>query len=263
MNAAWPREPSSRSTEAITTWTSAIPPLVAHAFWPLITHSSAGLVVLGVGADRRDVGAGVGLRRAERGDLRVVGGAEALLDPLGHLLGRALAEDRGDRERGAHDRHPDPGVAPEQLLVDDRQGQARTGRTRTEPGPRSRRGRSSRPPGSPARASPRARPIRRRRGGRRRRRTRGPSRGCPSGPGSARARRWARNRRLPDPGRRPARPALRRACGVQVRCAPRNDATSAYVTSIRVRVSSDHVNAATRSSFTATASASASRARAR
>ena len=41
MKAAWPREPSSRSTVAITTWTSAIPPLVAHAFWPLITHSSA------------------------------------------------------------------------------------------------------------------------------------------------------------------------------------------------------------------------------
>ena len=41
MNAACPREPSSRSTVAITTWTSAIPPLVAHAFWPLITHSSA------------------------------------------------------------------------------------------------------------------------------------------------------------------------------------------------------------------------------
>ena len=38
--AACPREPSSRSTEAITTWTAAIPPLVAQAFWPLITHSS-------------------------------------------------------------------------------------------------------------------------------------------------------------------------------------------------------------------------------
>ena len=40
-NAACPREPSSRSTEAITTCTSAIPPFVAHAFCPLITHSSA------------------------------------------------------------------------------------------------------------------------------------------------------------------------------------------------------------------------------
>ena len=40
MNAAWPREPSSRSTEAITTCTLAMPPLVAHAFCPLRTHSS-------------------------------------------------------------------------------------------------------------------------------------------------------------------------------------------------------------------------------
>ena len=38
--AAWPRERSSRSTEAMTTWTSAMPPLVAQAFWPLSTHSS-------------------------------------------------------------------------------------------------------------------------------------------------------------------------------------------------------------------------------
>ena len=37
---------------------------------------------------------------------------------------RALAEDRRDGERGAHDRHADAGVAPEQLLVDDRQRQA-------------------------------------------------------------------------------------------------------------------------------------------
>ena len=40
-NAAWPLEPSSRSTEAITTCTSEMPPLVAQAFWPLMTHSPA------------------------------------------------------------------------------------------------------------------------------------------------------------------------------------------------------------------------------
>ena len=51
------------------------------------------------------------------------GGAEAARDPLADLLARALAEDRGHGERGAHDRHADPGVAPEQLLVDDRQRQ--------------------------------------------------------------------------------------------------------------------------------------------
>ena len=47
-----------------------------------------GLVVLGGGADRRDVGAGVGLGGAEGGDLGVVGGAEALRDPLADLLAR-------------------------------------------------------------------------------------------------------------------------------------------------------------------------------
>ena len=83
------------------------------------------LVVLGDGADRRDVGAGVGLGGAERGDLGIGLAAEALRDPLADLLTRALAEDRGHRERGAHDRHADAGVAPEQLLVDDRKLQAR------------------------------------------------------------------------------------------------------------------------------------------
>ena len=38
--AAWPREPSSRSTVATMTWIFAMPPFVAHAFWPLRTHSS-------------------------------------------------------------------------------------------------------------------------------------------------------------------------------------------------------------------------------
>ena len=46
--AAWPREPSSRSTEAMTTWTLAMPPFVAHAFWPLITHSSVASSYLAV-----------------------------------------------------------------------------------------------------------------------------------------------------------------------------------------------------------------------
>ena len=83
-----------------------------------------GLVVLGGGADGRDVRAGVGLGGAERGDLRLLDRAVALRDPLAHLLGRALAEDRGDREAGALDREADAGVAPEELLVDDREGEA-------------------------------------------------------------------------------------------------------------------------------------------
>ena len=40
MKPACPRAPSSGSTEAMITWTFAIPPLVAQAFWPLSTHSS-------------------------------------------------------------------------------------------------------------------------------------------------------------------------------------------------------------------------------
>ncbi len=101
-----------------------MPPLVAQAFWPFDHPLVGRLVVLGGGADRRDVGAGVGLRGAEGGDLGVVGVAEALRDPLAHLLRGPLPEDRGDGQRGAHDRHPDAGVAPEQLLVGDRQSQA-------------------------------------------------------------------------------------------------------------------------------------------
>jgi hypothetical protein len=38
--AACPREPSAGSTDAVTTCTLAIPPLVAYAFCPVSTHSS-------------------------------------------------------------------------------------------------------------------------------------------------------------------------------------------------------------------------------
>ena len=37
---AWPRDPSVGSTEATTTCTSAMPPLVIHVLVPLSTHSS-------------------------------------------------------------------------------------------------------------------------------------------------------------------------------------------------------------------------------
>ena len=82
-----------------------------------------GLVVAGAGPQRGDVGARVGLGHAERADLRLVGRPVALRHPLAELLARARGEDRGHGERRAHDRHADPGVAPEQLLVDDRQQQ--------------------------------------------------------------------------------------------------------------------------------------------
>ena len=39
MNVACPREPSDGSTEATTTCTLAMPPLVAQVFTPLMTHS--------------------------------------------------------------------------------------------------------------------------------------------------------------------------------------------------------------------------------
>ena len=83
------------------------------------------LVVLGGGPVAGDVGAGVRLGGAERGDLDVVLGAEALRHPLDQLLGRARAEDPGDRERGPEDRHPDPGVAPEELFIYEGEGEPR------------------------------------------------------------------------------------------------------------------------------------------
>jgi hypothetical protein len=82
-----------------------------------------GLVVARHGADRRDIGPGVGLRGAEGGHRRLLDGPEALRQPLADLLAGALAEDRRDGEPGAHDRHADAGIAPEELLVDDRQHQ--------------------------------------------------------------------------------------------------------------------------------------------
>ena len=39
-NEAWPRWPSSGSTVATTTWTSAMPPLVMKTLVPFSTHSS-------------------------------------------------------------------------------------------------------------------------------------------------------------------------------------------------------------------------------
>ena len=125
MKAAWPREPSSRSTEAITTCTSAIPPFVAQAFWPLITHSSAASSYLAFVRIAETSEPASGSEEQKEATLGSSAVAEATRDPLRHLLGCALTEDRGDRERGAHDRHPDPCVTPEQLLVDDRQRQAR------------------------------------------------------------------------------------------------------------------------------------------
>ena len=134
-NAAWPREPSSRSTrrdDHVHVGDAAVgrPRLLAVED-PLVL----GLVVERAGAQRGDVGARVGLGDAERADLRVLRRAVALRDPLAHLLAACRwRRSPADRERRAHDRHADAGVAPEQLLVDDRQRQA--GRVGVELGER-------------------------------------------------------------------------------------------------------------------------------
>src|SRR5215211_2995420 len=79
-----------------------------------------GLVVACARPNRRDVGSGIWLRGTERPDPWILGSAEALRHPLHELVGRAGGVDRRHGEGGAHDRHPDPGIAPEELLVDDR-----------------------------------------------------------------------------------------------------------------------------------------------
>src|SRR5580692_6283024 len=78
------------------------------------------LVELGAGTHSRDVRARVRLGGTEGSYFDLIDGAEAPRDPLADLLARALAEDRCHRQRSAHDRHADAGVAPKQLLVDDR-----------------------------------------------------------------------------------------------------------------------------------------------
>ncbi len=165
------------------------------------------LVVLGGGPVAGDVGAGVRLGGAERADLDVVLVAEALRHPLDQLLGGARAEDPGDRERRPEDRHPDPGVAPEELLVHQGEGEPGRDRPRTARSTRTRRARSWPPPARRARGTPPSRPTHARRGGRSARRTHAPSRARPADPGRARARTWCRRpRSQAAPGSEPRRP---------------------------------------------------------
>jgi hypothetical protein len=82
-----------------------------------------GLVVARAGAQRAHIGARVRLGHAERADGRLLGRAVALRHPLHQLLVRPRREDAGHRQRRAEDRQADPRVAPEQLLVDERQRQ--------------------------------------------------------------------------------------------------------------------------------------------
>ena len=101
-----------------------MPPLVIHALVPLSTHSSlASSYTARVRSEETSEPAS-GSRHAERAELDVVGGAEALRHPLHDLLGRAVAGDAGGGEARAEDGQADAGVTPEQLLERDRQRQA-------------------------------------------------------------------------------------------------------------------------------------------
>ena len=187
-NEAWPRAPSSASTWATITWTFAIPPLVAHAFCPFSTHSSFASSYLARvrSEDTSDPASGSETQNAA--DLRLGLGAEALGHPFAPLLRSAVRLDRRDRERRSHDRHADSGVAPEQLLVDEREHDpALVEPELSDPlqAVETDLGRllDDRPRGLLALV-----PLRGRPGGPSARQSREPSPGCPSGPGSARAR---------------------------------------------------------------------------
>jgi hypothetical protein len=70
-------------------------------------------------AQRAHVRSGVRLGHAERTHGGRAGRAEARRRPLEELLRRAGREQCRDRQGRAHDGHADPGIAPEQLFVDD------------------------------------------------------------------------------------------------------------------------------------------------
>ena len=75
-----------------------------------------GLVVLGGEPVAVDVGPGVWLRGGERTRVDLGAVAVALRHPLHDLLWGAGSGDAGGGETGAHDRHADTGVTPEDLL---------------------------------------------------------------------------------------------------------------------------------------------------
>ena len=118
---AWPRARSSGSTTAVTTWMSAMPPLVAQVLVPLMTHSSlASSYVARVRIAPTSLPAS-GSEEQNDASLEVTGRAEHLRRPLADLLRSAVAGDRGRRERCPDDGQADARVAPEQLLHRDRQ----------------------------------------------------------------------------------------------------------------------------------------------
>ena len=84
-----------------------------------MTHSSPSRRARG--AQVAHVAAALGLGDRQRGELEVARVAEALGRPAQQLLGRRGLRHRGQRQRRHHDRQPDPGAAPEQLLHEQRQ----------------------------------------------------------------------------------------------------------------------------------------------
>ena len=119
--AAWPREPSSRSTEAITTWTLAMPPLVAHAFWPFRTHSSLASSYLAVvrTAETSEPASGSEAQNAATCGSSSVPKHCGIHSPI--CSGVPWPKIAATASVVPMIDMPMPGVAPEELLVHDRQ----------------------------------------------------------------------------------------------------------------------------------------------
>ncbi len=121
MNDACPRVRSSGSTTAVTTCTSAIPPLVAQVLVPLSSHSSfASSYVARVRIAPTSEPAS-GSEEQNAAILRSPGVPNICGAHSPICSGVPLAASDGGGQRGADDGEADAGVAPEQLLHGDRQ----------------------------------------------------------------------------------------------------------------------------------------------
>ena len=122
---ACPRVRSSGSTTAVTTCTSAMPPLVAHVLVPLSTHSSVASSYTARVRIAPTSEPASGSEEQKARDLQVARASPNICGhPLADLLVGAVGDDAGGGERGADDREADAGVAPEELLHGDRDAEA-------------------------------------------------------------------------------------------------------------------------------------------
>ena len=147
-NAAWPREPSSRvdrRDDDVHVGDAAVGgPRLGAVEHPL---------VLGLVVDARACAASETSEPASGSETQNAPtfGSSGVPKHCGThspiCSGVPLAKIAGDGERRADDRQADAGVAPEQLLVDDRERQAGRVGVELARAPRSRRGRSWPPPG--------------------------------------------------------------------------------------------------------------------